>query len=308
MVIVNWNTRELVSRCISSVFEFPPKCSFDVWMIDNGSDDGTIATIQQRFAQVHIVQRTENQGFARACNQGLRLSNGRYVLMLNSDAEVSAGTIDSLLSVIRSSAKVGAVGPQLFTLDGQPQDSFGSLPSVYAEILGAYRINSLKAFIKRVAERGKIPNGSNSATERVDRVSFACALISRRAISDIGLLDESFAFYSEDYDFFRRLGDAGWTTFFLPGASAIHHWGASSSKRRLWSVRELYKGKRKYYRKHHGALAEYILRAGLIAKFLLKGALLVVTPRSQTRRPIEEAQIVRTVLSDLLRPTEFVAS
>jgi N-acetylglucosaminyl-diphospho-decaprenol L-rhamnosyltransferase len=91
VVIVNWNTRELLAQCLEAVYAHPPDCAFDVWVVDNASSDGSAAMVRERFPQVHLIENRENVGFARANNQAIRQSTGRYVLLLNSDAFVQPG-------------------------------------------------------------------------------------------------------------------------------------------------------------------------------------------------------------------------
>jgi hypothetical protein len=136
----------------------------------------------------------------------------------------------------------------------------------------------------------------------VDRVSFACTLIRRTALEQVGLLDESFEFYSEDYDWFRRLREAGWKALYCPQAEIIHHWGASSRQRSEWALRQLYRSKRRYFAKHDGATAERILRLGLALRFAVKIAVALVTYPFRRGEAARQARQYYCLIQDMGKP------
>lgn len=216
------------------------------------------------------MENSENVGFSRANNQALRVAAGRYLLLLNSDTEVFPGALPALIDALEAHPQAGAAGPQVFNPDGTLQNCYGSLPSVASEIIGPYALDFLTKPWGKLG--GRMPSIAidKDGCRVVDRVSFACTMIRRAALDQVGLLDERFQFYSEDYDWFLRLQNAGWQTIFCPQARIMHHWGASSSQRSEWSLRQLYRSKRFYFAKHQGAAAEAVLRLGLMVRFALK--------------------------------------
>jgi GT2 family glycosyltransferase len=127
-------------------------------------------------------------------------------------------------------------------------------------------------------------------------------------LDQVGLLDESFHFYSEDYDWFKRLSDAAWQVLFCPEAQVLHHWGASSGKRSDWALSQLYRSKRLYFRKHNGRSAETVLRAGLAVRFATKSLVAIaVWPLHQQEASLRWRQQVK-LIGEQLRPlTEYTA-
>lgn len=276
VIIVNWNTRELLERCIESV----ALCLSDfalgtaeIWVIDNASIDGSAALVRQRFPSVHLIENARNVGFACANNQALRVATGRYLLLLNSDTEVFPGALPTLINALEAHPQAGAAGPQVLNPDGSLQNCYGPHPSVASEIVGPFAFDVFTKPWGKIGARVYKNKMTDGRCTVVDRVSFACTMIRREALEQVGLLDERFEFYSEDYDWFMRLRQAGWQTIFCPQPQIIHHWGASSNQRSEWSLRQLYRSKRLYFVKHQGVAADAALRLGLIVRFALKWAM-----------------------------------
>lgn len=273
VVIVNWNTRNLLERCLNSVsydLSGVANGSVETWVVDNASTDGSACLVKQRFPWVQLMENAKNVGFARANNQAIRLATGRYLLLLNSDTEVFPGAFHALIGALEAHPQAGAAGPQVYNPDGTLQNCYGSLPSVASEIIGPYALDFLTKPWGKLGGRMSPIADAKDDCQVVDRVSFACTMIRREALDQVGLLDERFQFYSEDYDWFLRLGNAGWQTIFCPQARIMHHWGASSSQRSEWSLRQLYRSKRLYFAKHQGVAVEVVLRLGLTVRFALK--------------------------------------
>lgn len=272
IIIVNWNTRQFLFECLSSVAESMQvsTASTEVLVIDNASTDGSQSLVREQFPWVKLTANSENVGFARANNQALQQASGKYLLLLNSDTIVHAGALDNLLMALESQPKAGAAGPKVLNPDGTLQPCYGSLPSILSEIVGPYALDVFTKPWGRIGAHWRRQAVASQECQRVERVSFACTLIRREALTQVGLLDERFAFYSEDYDWFYRLRRAGWQAIYCPQAVITHHWGGSSKMRSEWAERQLYRSKRIYYRKHNGPLGEWILRGGLSARFLGK--------------------------------------
>src|SRR5947209_7037336 len=125
IVVVSWNTRDLLAQCLASIFANPPRASFDVWVVDNASQDGSAQFIDEQFPQVHLIRNLQNLGFARANNQGIRASSGRAVLLLNSDTIVQPQALDQMLAFIEAHPEAGVVGAGLVNADGTPQWCYG---------------------------------------------------------------------------------------------------------------------------------------------------------------------------------------
>src|SRR5437588_10246754 len=130
IVIVNFNTRQLVCDCLHSIFTHPPQCSFEIFAVDNGSTDGSFEAIAAQFPGVKLIQNECNLGFSAANNQALRLARGDYLMLLNSDTLVLPGSIDRMLQAMTVHSQVGVLGPRLLYPDGRIQVSYGGMPTV----------------------------------------------------------------------------------------------------------------------------------------------------------------------------------
>jgi hypothetical protein len=302
VVIVSWNTRELLHRCLQSIFATAGELAMEVWVVDNASTDGSASMIREHFPQVLSIENHENVGFARGNNQAIRLSHGRYVLLLNSDTEVQTSALKNLIDALESHPAAGAAGPKMLNPDETFQSSYGSLPSVWSEIFGPYLLDFLTKPWGRIGARLATPDHLDGACTNTDRVSFACTLIRREALQTTGLLDETYAFYSEDYDWFKRAHDAGWQILFCPSAQVMHHWGASSRQSSDWSITQLYRSKRLYFFKHYGRNAEKMLRSGLCVRFAVKYGLAALAYPIRTPASQATMRRCRILIREMLRP------
>ena len=260
--------------------------------------------VYSRFPQVQLIANRENVGFAQANNQAIALSSGRYVLLLNSDTEVQPSALHLLIEALDDRPRAGAAGPKMLNPDGTFQNSYGALPSVLAEIIGPYLFDFITKPWGRLGHRWTSQALKDKDCIKTDRVSFACTLIRKDALNQIGVLDEIYVFYSEDYDWFKRLKDAGWEVIFCPQPQVKHIWGASSRQKSEWSLRQLYTSKRQYYAKHHGRMAETALRAGLIARFTLRIAWALSTYPLHCERSAQQAQLYYRLIQSMCTPFE----
>ncbi len=265
IIIVTWNTRELLAQCLDSVYANPPDAPFDVWVVDNASSDGSAAMVRQRFPHVHLIENGENVGFARANNQAIRASSGEYALLLNSDTIIQPGTLTRLLSFARQSG-AAIVGADVRNSDGSPQPCFGRFPTVAMEILCALGLNARRPFAR--ALHPPAPDG-----QETDWVLGAALLVRRAILDQVGLLDEGYFMFSEEVDLARRVKRAGGKVCVLGGARVVHL-GQQSTRQISGAMKaELFRSKARYFRTHHGRLAAGVLGAvfglSMLARMLL---------------------------------------
>jgi GT2 family glycosyltransferase len=229
VVVVNWNACRDLRQCLVSLYSPPPRIRHSVWVVDNASTDGSAAMVKHEFPDVCLMQNSENAGFSRANNQAIRASNGRYVLLLNSDAAIRPGALERLVEFADSHPKAGIVGPKVFNPDGSLQYSCRRFPSLGA---GFFRNTLLdRLFPKNRFSREYLMGDFNHReTRKVDWVSGCAMLIRREVIDKIGVLDERFYMYCEDVDICARAWDAGYEVMFYPDAIVTHAIGRSSDK------------------------------------------------------------------------------
>ena len=237
IIIVNWNTRDLLAQCLHSL-EATAICSnpsaqslifgtytAEVLVVDNGSMDGSAALVRGHFAWAKLISNDRNRGFAPANNQAIRLSTGRYVLLLNSDTEVRSGAIEALVSFMDAQPTAGAAGAYLLNADGSLQPSCQPMLTPWREF---WRLT----FLDRVWQRATYPmlHWDTATAHRVEVIKGACLAVRRAALDRVGLLDEQYFFYTEEVDLCYRLLRDKWTLHWVPQAHVVHYGEASSKQ------------------------------------------------------------------------------
>jgi N-acetylglucosaminyl-diphospho-decaprenol L-rhamnosyltransferase len=244
IIIVNWNTRELLGACLDSIYHYPPDAAFEVFVIDNASSDDSPGMVRERFPQVHLIENRDNLGFARANNQGIRQSSGEYVLLLNSDTCVHPASLQKLLCHMRECPEVGLAGVRLLNTDGSLQTYSTDFPTLINQTALLWRLPGHQRFV--------IGRTRSDSACTVERVKGACLAIRRAALTAAGLMDESLFLYAEEDDLCFRLRRAGWQVTFIPDVVITHYGGASTEQIAGRALVYLYRGKLWFIEHHHG--------------------------------------------------------
>jgi len=292
IVIVNWNTRELLAQCLDSIPLAIGGLSYEVIVVDNASTDGSQAMVRNRFPWVTLVENAENLGFVRANNQAMALSRGRYVLLLNSDTVAPPQALARMVDFMDHRIDAGAAGPRLLNPDGTFQASYADFPTLLSESLSAAGLNR---WLYGPYHPSPSPH-PNETRQPVDWVQGACLLVRREALDAIGLLDEGFWMYSEETDLCYRIHQAGWNVYYLPDVEIIHLGGASSRQRQPESVAQLYRSKLRFFRKYQGPFQVHLLRAVIISVYLAKAILSLALSWLPAQRKATRRQLRTTLL------------
>lgn len=285
VIVVNWNTRDLLAECLDSVLKTTGNLGVELIVVDNASHDGSREMVCERFPAVRLIANATNEGFARANNQGIALGQGRYLLLLNSDAVVTPGAVEALLGLARAEPRAGIVGAQLLYPGGAFQASHTPFPNVWQEFLiltGLGRLCWGPWYPSRGPEEEKGP-------QVVDYVEGACMLVRREAVEEVGGLDEGYFMYAEEVDWCYSMKKRDWQVWYQPGARIIHHGGGSSRHRRPQREADLYCSRVRFFRKHYGNPAAGRLKAliyGLTAVKIGAHAFLRLISRGRWGRPI----------------------
>lgn len=251
VVIVNWNTSELLIQCLESIFNAESSLTFEVVVVDNGSTDNSVQITSGHFPQVRIIANDRNLGFAMANNQGIRAGSARYHLILNSDTIVRPKSLDMLVQYADEHVEAGMVGPKLLNMDGTLQESWAEFPSFWSEITG-----------KPI--RNRRPIGDPCFAYDVDSILGACMLVRKEVVRSIGVLDEAYFMYSEEIDWCFRIKRGGWQIHYYPASEIFHIGGASASMNSLRQLSLLYQNKILFFSKNYGYFKSLMLRYGLI--------------------------------------------
>jgi len=252
IIIVSWNVRELLRRCLASIYAgWPAERPLEVIVVDNASSDGSVEMVRREFPQVQLIANQDNRGFTRANNQGIAASRGRYVLLLNPDTEVLDDALTVMVAYMEAHPKVGVVGPKLLYPDGSVQSSRRRFPTLATAFLESTILHQWFPD-NPAARRYHVLDQPDDRVQPVDWVVGACLMVRRQAIEAAGLLDEGFFMYSEELDWCRRIKERGWEVVYLPDARVVHHGGKSSEQ--VVPARHLHfqRSKVRYFRKHHG--------------------------------------------------------
>ncbi len=273
VIIVSYNTRELTLRCLRELTERlnAEALSHEIWVVDNASHDGSAAAIESEFPDVYLLASPDNLGFGVANNQALERANGRFFLLLNSDAFVHEGALSRMLAIMDDPAKsrVGAVGPRLLNEDNSLQRSCWKFPSPgrsWFESLGLARL------IGPHPHWGDYYRWSHDQLRSVDFVIGACLLVRREVYDEIGGFDPAFFLYAEETDWQKRMRSVGWDIVFTPDALVTHVGGASGKAEKVQVSLLFWQGQERYVLKHYGRGGWAWMRAGVIAGVLLRTA------------------------------------
>jgi GT2 family glycosyltransferase len=267
IVIVSFNTREDLERCIASLVAHPPSIPYEVIVVDNASSDGSVEAVRRRWPAVRVIVQAENAGFAVANNVGIRASSGTMVLLLNSDCLVPAGAIDRLTERLRAHSEAAVAGPRLVDGTGRTELSFGRMISPWAEL----RQKAIgKAYDRALAPAVRWLKAETSAERFVDWVSGAALLVYRADAEAAGLLDERYFLYTEDVDFCAAIRARGRKILFTPAATITHLRGRSRATVPGAMNAAYRRSHLAFYEKHHPYWAP-LLRAYLRLKGQLPG-------------------------------------
>jgi GT2 family glycosyltransferase len=281
IVIVSWNTRQLVVNCLKSLENSRLTIPMEIILVDNASSDDTVECVRKQFPETKIIQNDANLGFARANNLGLEISTGEFVALINSDVEVSEGSLEKMIAYMRQEPSVGMLGPKMILRDGSVGRSCYRFPTVWRWFREALSLDTLLGKTAKFQDF-EMSDFKYDRTTEVDVLTGWFWMVRRKAIEQIGFLDPQFFMYGEDIDWPKRFHDAGWKVVFFSEANAVHYCGASSDRAPLRFYVEMNRANLQYFKKHHNIfgvvgfwlaiLLHHILRVvGYSLVFVLKG-------------------------------------
>jgi N-acetylglucosaminyl-diphospho-decaprenol L-rhamnosyltransferase len=261
-VVVTYDALPWIERCLDSL------AGVETVVVDNGSSDGTVAFVRERYPDVRVVE-SANRGLGAGWNIGLRETTSTYALLLNADAWLVTGALDRLVAFADTRPRAAVVGPRLRNPDGTLQRSVRGFPTLW-------RLATEYLFLRKLAPRSSALNAfygggfDHDEIREVEVVMGACMLLRRSAVEDVGFCDEDYFLFSEETDWCFRFREAGWEVVFFPGAECIHVRGASHSGR---LYRENLRGHLLFLTKHRGPRVAERARRLLLASLRLRALL-----------------------------------
>ncbi len=291
VIVVNWNTRQMLSQCLKSVRDNLQDLLIESFVVDNGSTDGSTEMVRNDFPEVNLIENIQNVGFAKANNQAIRLSVGRYILLLNSDAILTPMAIQKMVRLMDSDQSIGIAGAQLVYPDGRPQGCHGPLPSFWSEVLGLYGFDRFRT----------VKVGRLDYTE-TGEVGGACMLIRKKLLDLIGMLDENFFMFNEEFDLCNRCHKAGSKVVHVASATIIHVRGGSTNNT-VRRIVQLYANKLRYFNKYFGQKAERRLKVMMIIAAKVKWLFYLILRLLSLGR-IQKDKLWSDVINELSLSTE----
>lgn len=268
IVIVSWNTCDLLRRCLETVFAYPPDDPFEVWVVDNNSQDDSVAMVQQEFPQVHCLVNDHNPGFAGGNNQAIEATSGEYVLLLNPDTEVMPGALVALVDFLDAHPVAGAAGSMLLNPDGSLQPSCYPMLTGWRELWRMLNLDSIWPVGEYHMHRW-----DTSQPRQVEVIQGASLIIRRDLLDRVGLLDESYFMYTEEVDLCYRILQAGWLLYWVPQSQVVHYGGQSTRQVAAEMFLHLYGSKIQFFRKHYGRFTTAFYKCTLGLTSMLRLAL-----------------------------------
>lgn len=289
VIIVNWNTCDLLQQCLQSVYTQTSSIDYEVIVVDNGSTDGSGEMVQREFGQATLVANRDNRGFAAANNQGMAIAKGRYILLLNSDTVVLDRAIEKTAAFADQHLDTAVIGCRVLNPDHTLQNSCFMFPSLLNWFLFAtylYRLFPKNRFFGRE----QMTWWSRNDSREVDVVTGCYMLVRKEAIDEVGLMDERFFMYAEETDWCYRFKAKGWKNRFTPDAEIIHIGGASAVKLGARRAQVTNRSFVRYMFKHWSR-PRAIVGVYMIALFYLI-RLMVLLPKQLVKRHINDQKTI----------------
>ncbi len=262
IVIVNWNTKDLLANCLRSIRDAQPALAYKTIVIDNKSKDGSLEMVQKDFPECLAKGSGGNLGFGQASNIGAALAESEFVLFLNPDTEISAGSLEKMIQKMRDDGQIGALGCKIRNLNGTIQNlGVQQFPTPANAIVKFLVTSDMPRMFQSM-----MPWQNPHESGYVLKLFGACLLVRREVLNSVGAFDERFFMYCEDVDLCLRIHRAGWKLYYMSDVEILHL-GACSSNQvpGAFSVLMGCESLSLYMKKYYGRLGEFAFRIALLA-------------------------------------------
>lgn len=265
IIIINYNVKEFLQNLIHSLQKALSKITHEIIVVDNASDDGSVEFIREKFPQINLIVNKTNVGFSKANNEALKVSKGKFILLINPDTIVSEDTITKMIDFINQYPEVGLAGCKILNPDGSLQLACRrSFPGPWTSFCKVTGLSTLFPKSKLFAKYNLTYLDENSTYE-VDAISGSFMMMKREAYEKVGGFDEQFFMYGEDLDLCYRIQKNGYKVFYYPGTQIIHYKGESTKRSSLDETKYFYNAMNLFVKKHFSSfyLVEIILRSAI---------------------------------------------
>ncbi len=250
VIIVNYNVKDYLSQAIVSLQRALKKIRSEIIVVDNASDDGSVAMLRHKFPRVKLINNNQNVGFGRANNQALKIACGKYIFLLNPDTVVQENTVEVLYNFMEEHPNAGLIGCKVLNPDGTLQlpcrRSFPTPWVAFTKIVGLSKLFPSSKLFGRYNLTYLHPD----KTYPVDAVSGSCMFVRREVFEQIGGFDESYYMYGEDLDYCYRVQQAGWKIYYVHSTQIIHYKGESTKRSNIDELKTFYDAMHIFVKKH----------------------------------------------------------
>ena len=276
VIIVSYNVKEFLQQSILSLKNSLNGLDHEIIVVDNNSVDGSSEIVKYKFPEIILIENEDNRGFAAACNQGLKVSSGEYLLLLNPDTMIQEDTISTMINFFEEVPNAGAAGCKILNADGSLQlacrRSFPSPRVALPKLLG---LSKLFPKIKLFGKYNLTYEDPDNLIE-VDAVSGSFLMFSREVYEKIKGLDETFFMYGEDLDYCYRIKEAGWKIYYVPDTKIIHYKGESAKLASFDNFITFYKAMDVFVKKHFSKSYSFIFDIALRMGILVRGIISLI--------------------------------
>lgn len=263
VIVVNRNTADLLTDCLTHIYDSNLPDTPEVIVVDNGSTDDSVARVRKEFPQVCIKEVGKNLGFAAANNLAMKEASGDFLLLVNTDALLERDCAHRLMELLKEHPQAGMAGPQLLNEDGSRQTSYEAVPTLASETLNRSLLKRL--FPSRFPGKHRVVLKS----EEVEALIGAVMMVRRKALEQINGFDEDYFFFLEETDVAVRMAACGWRVMHEPRAKAVHLQGATAGQYQIPARIEFYRSRYIFFRKHYGNASARFLKMVLVANLTL---------------------------------------
>jgi len=275
VIVVSFNGRDYLRRCLASVLEHTKGVSCEVIVVDNASWDGSAQMVEAEFPQTALIRLPVNVGFAAGCNRGMQRAAGEFILLLNPDTELAEDAFSPMVAYCRQNPAVGILGPKLLNGDGSLQLSCRRFPSHLTSLFNRQSVLTRLFPRNPFSRRYLMTDWAHDRISPADWLSGACAMLRREMVERVGGMDEGYFMYIEDVDLCYRAHQAGYEVVYFPQVAVTHHIGKSTESMPNRSIVQWHRSMWRYYRKHMrgNVLLDALTLAGIVARCFYQIAL-----------------------------------
>jgi hypothetical protein len=300
IITVNYNTRELIAKCLGSVVNAGKGMEYEIVVVDNDSRDGSrdyLASLRMN-ERFQVILNRENVGFARANNQAVAQCHGRYIMLLNPDTEVAGSSLAESVRFMDRAADVGIMGPCIVDPNGRELRVCRKYSLLTQDLFEWMPFLNRMHLVSRNYRNGEM---DYTKVSDVDYIQGACMVIRRSALEDTGLLDERYFMYAEEEDLCRRMKERKWRVVYNPGVRIMHHWGGATRKERFQKFDILFESKYLYFKKFYGNAYAGLFRKTMmeVMRFRTVYFRLMMLRRTKAETSHYERELSRYMLAKL---------